>query len=149
MPAGQPEQLYAAAIAIDRIAQAHRSVASTALHDVGLSESAAGLLWLLSDTADCTMGRAAEQLSCDRSNVTLLAIQLETRGLVERAPDPIDARRRNLHLTSEGRRVAERLRAAIVDGSPLRHLTATQRADLLRLLQASLGADAMPRPERR
>jgi DNA-binding MarR family transcriptional regulator len=114
---------------------------------VGLSESAAGLLWLLSNTTDCTMGHAAAQLSCDRSNVTLLAIQLETRGLVERTPDPLDARRRNLHLTAEGRLVAERLRAAIVDGSPLRHLTAGESADLVRLLRASLEASASPQRE--
>ena len=147
MPTGQPDQLYARATSIERIAQAHRAAASTALRDVGLSESAAGLLWLLSDTAGCSMSQAAGQLSCDRSNVTLLATQLETRGLVERTPDPLDGRRRNLTLTAEGRRFADRLRAAMATGSPLRHLSDDHRAELVTLLQASLGAGALPQPE--
>ncbi len=138
MPASQPGPLSTAAATIDRIAQAHRAAAATALGDLEVSESAAGLLWLLADSSGCTMGQAAERLSCDRSNITLLAIQLEQRGFVERTADPVDARRRNLHLTADGQRAAAQLRKAIAAGSPLRHLSAGECADLVALLQRSL-----------
>ncbi len=136
----QAALVHTAAVAIDRIAQVHRAAAADALHDLGLSEATAGLLWLLGDTAGCTMGEAAERLSCDRSNVTLLATQLEKRGLVQRTSDPDDARRRNLHLTAEGRTAAARLRDAITKGSPLAGLDPDDRAKLVALLQASLAS---------
>jgi DNA-binding MarR family transcriptional regulator len=138
MPASQTELLYTAAAAVDAIAQAHRAVAATSLRDLGVSDSTAGLLWLLSDEAGCTMSRAAERLSCDRSNVTLLAAQLEKRGFLERTADPDDGRRRNLHLTAAGERAAMTLRDALTSGSPLRHLTAEECGELVALLQTSL-----------
>ncbi len=144
MPASQPGQLYTAAATIDRIAQAHRAAAARALRDLEVSESTASLLWLLADNSGCTMGQAAERLSCDRSNITLLAIQLEQRGFVERTADPVDARRRNLHLTADGQKAATRLREAIATGSPLRHLSAEECAELVALLQTSLAPEALP-----
>lgn len=140
MEAGQTEVLNSA-VAIDRIARRHREAAAASLRALGLSEATAGLLWVLSDTAPCTMGEAAERLSCDRSNITLLAIQLEQAGLVERTPDPVDARRKRLHVTAEGQAAAARLRGAVATGSPLRHLTVEERTRLATLLQASLDAD--------
>lgn len=142
MPASQAEPLYTAAAAIDAIAQAHRAVAATTLGDLGVSEATAGLLWLLGNDPGCTMSQAAERLSCDRSNITLLATQLEKRGFLERTADPDDGRRRNLHLTADGERAATTLRDAIATGSPLRHLTAEGCTELVALLQASLAPDA-------
>lgn len=135
---GQERTLYTAAAAIDRIARVQRAAAVATLRDLGLSEATAGLVWLLGDHAGCTMGEAAEGLACDRSNVTLLATQLEKRGFVERLADPDDARRRNLHLTPSGEAAATRLRAAIATQSPLAHLDAADRAHLATLLQAAL-----------
>lgn len=142
MAPSQSGQLYAAAVAINRIAQDHRTAAARVLDELGVSESTASLLWLLIDNAGCTMSQAAERLTCDRSNITLLATQLEKRGFVERTADPVDARRRNLHLTADGQRAATRLRDAIVSGSPLRHLDAAACAELVTLLQASLAPEA-------
>ncbi len=138
MRTGQTDPLAAAASAIDRIAQAHRAAAAAALREFGVSESTASLLWLLSGSAGCTMSQAAERLSCDRSNITLLAVQLEQRGFVERTTDPVDARRRNLRLTSAGRQAAQGLRDALATSSPLVQLTAGERADLVMLLERSL-----------
>ena len=132
------QELLSAASAIDRIAQAHRTAASTALRELGVSESTAGLLWFLDNNTGCTMSQAATGLSCDRSNVTLLAVQLEKRGFVERTADPLDARRRNLRLTPDGQAAAARLRDTVATGSPLRHLGADACAELVALLEASL-----------
>lgn len=141
MATGESEPLYTAAAAIDRMAQAHRAAAAAALRDLGVSDSAASLLWLLSGSAGCTMSQAAERLSCDRSNITLLATQLEKQGLVERTADAVDARRRNLSLTAEGQRAATKLRDAIASGSPLRHLSTDECADLVTLLKTSLAQE--------
>jgi DNA-binding MarR family transcriptional regulator len=144
--AAQQQGLLNAAAAIDRIAQAHRTAAAAALRELGVSESTASLLWLLNDNTGCTMSRAAEQLSCDRSNITLLAIQLEKRGFVERTADPLDARRRNLRLTPDGQDAATRLRDAVATGSPLRHLNPDACAELGAILQASLAPNEQPLP---
>lgn len=138
MDSDQAMLLHSAATAIDYIARAHRETAAAALGDLGLSEPAASLLWLLADLAPCTMSAAAERLSCDRSNITLLATQLEQRGLAERTPDPADARRKNLHLTAPGQAAAGRLRDAVSTASPLRNLEADERAELARLLKRCL-----------
>lgn len=140
MQASEAQLLYTAAAGIDRLARAHRAAAADALRDLGVSEATAGLLWLLDDNAGCTMGDAAALLSCDRSNVTLLATQLEKRGFVERTSDPDDARRRTLRLTPAGEAAATRLRDAITTGSPLATLDEPDRALLVSLLRASLGA---------
>jgi len=50
----------------------------------------------------------AEHLSTGASNVSKILGRLETRGLVERRPDPDDARASRVHLTPAGVDVARR-----------------------------------------
>jgi DNA-binding MarR family transcriptional regulator len=57
------------------------------------------------------MGRLAETLACDASNVTGLVDRLEARGLVRRRPSPADRRVKVLDLTPTG----SRLRAQLLD----------------------------------
>jgi DNA-binding MarR family transcriptional regulator len=51
------------------------------------------------------MGRLAEALACDASNVTGLVDRLESRGLVRRQPSVGDRRIKVLELTSAGARL--------------------------------------------
>jgi len=60
-----------------------------------------------------SMRELAERLKSDPSNVTGLIDRLETRGLVERRPDPKDRRIKGLALTSAGARLRERLFARL------------------------------------
>jgi MarR family transcriptional regulator, organic hydroperoxide resistance regulator len=53
----------------------------------------------------------AELLVCDASNVTAIADRLESKGLVERRPDPADRRVKSLALTPAG----ERMRSRVVE----------------------------------
>jgi DNA-binding MarR family transcriptional regulator len=53
--------------------------------------------------APLSMGELAELLYCDASNVTGIVDRLESRGLVERTPDPNDRRVKRLVLTQQGR----------------------------------------------
>ncbi|MDH6182575.1 DNA-binding MarR family transcriptional regulator [Microbacteriaceae bacterium SG_E_30_P1] len=126
--------------AVERIASAHRAAAVPVLHEVGLSETQGALLWALggSITSDLTMSEAAAALSCDASNLTLLARHLESLDLAERIPDPADARRRRLTLTQHGREVVERMTRALDDASPLRALTDAERATLDELLAKAM-----------
>jgi len=74
------------------------------------------VLHLLEPERPLPMGRLAETLSCDASNVTGLVDRLEARGLVQRRPSSGDRRVKELQLTPAG----SRLRPSSCDGSPAR-----------------------------
>ena len=57
------------------------------------------------------MGKLAEALACDASNITGLVDRLEARGLIRRHPDATDRRVRVLELTPAG----TRLRSSVIE----------------------------------
>lgn len=82
------------------------------------------------------MGRLAETLSCDRSNVTGLIDRLESRRLVERRPAPGDRRVKVLALTPAGVRLREALTKRLATApDPLARLSARERRLLVRILE--------------
>jgi len=86
------------------------------------------------------MGRLAETLACDASNVTGLVDRLESRGLVRRRPAAADRRVKVLELTAPG----ARLRALLLDRMTtppvtLERLSARDRQTLVRILTRLLG----------
>ncbi|UNO42234.1 MarR family transcriptional regulator [Streptomyces sp. MST-110588] len=86
------------------------------------------------------MRRIAQRLKCEPSNVTGIVDRLESRGLVERRPDPADRRVKLAAPTEEGRRTAERLRTSLdFAREPLGGLTVAERTLLKELLQRMLG----------
>ncbi len=68
-----------------------------------LTGAQARLLSLLS-LEPLPMRRLARKLTCEPSNVTGIVDRLESRGLVERRPDPADRRVKLAAATEEGRR---------------------------------------------
>ena len=101
--------------------------------DHGLTPQQAKLLRLLDEPR--SMGSVAEVLACDPSNVTGLIARIEARGLVERAPDPVDRRVRLLVLTPVGREVSAVLDADLVgEASVLSRLDRGEIAQLVALL---------------
>ncbi|MGD3106335.1 MarR family winged helix-turn-helix transcriptional regulator [Streptomyces sp. YGL11-2] len=93
------------------------------------------------------MRRLAQRLKCEPSNVTGIVDRLESRGLVERRPDPADRRVKLAAPTAEGARTAERLRASLdFAREPLGQLTVAERTLLKQLLQRMLGI--APEPSR-
>lgn len=85
----------------------HRAHAATLRHhnrvtrrEAGVSTLELGALW----TATRPVGvvSLAERLGIDPAAATRLVDQLERKGLVERRPDPQDARRRVVHRTDAG-----------------------------------------------
>lgn len=87
------------------------------------------------------MRKLAQKLKCEPSNVTGIVDRLETRGLVERRPDPADRRVKLAVATDEGLRVARDLREGLrFAREPLAGLTAEERGSLRDLLRRMLDA---------
>ncbi|NGO44146.1 MarR family winged helix-turn-helix transcriptional regulator [Streptomyces ureilyticus] len=86
------------------------------------------------------MRRLAQKLKCEPSNVTGIVDRLESRGLVERRPDPGDRRVKLAAVTDEGRRVARGLRESLhFAREPLAELPRDERLALRDLLLRMLG----------
>ncbi|MCZ4520523.1 winged helix DNA-binding protein [Rhodococcus ruber] len=101
----------------------------------GLTLITAHALWNVHPgRTDLTMSDLAARLRCNASNTTFIVKQLEARGLVERAPDPADGRRKFVELTDEGTRTRERLGQALTSVSPLKKLTREEWATFGRIL---------------
>ncbi|MBP5905676.1 MarR family transcriptional regulator [Streptomyces sp. LBUM 1478] len=105
-----------------------------------LTGAQARLLGLLS-LEPLPMRRLAQKLRCEPSNVTGIVDRLESRGLVERRPDPGDRRVKLAAATDEGRRVAGSLRDSLdFAREPLAGLSAAEREVLRDLLRRMVGA---------
>ncbi|MEV6650998.1 MarR family transcriptional regulator [Streptomyces sp. NPDC051219] len=86
------------------------------------------------------MRRVAEKLKCEPSNVTGIIDRLETRGLVERRPDPADRRVKLAAPTAEGVRTAAMLGDSLEFArAPLAGLSVDERTVLRDLLKRMLG----------
>lgn len=128
--AGQAHRLLSDAFA-DANARGYHYRMLAALEDLGPASQA-------------TVGRRAEM---DRSDVVAALNELEADGLVERAPDPDDGRRKIVTITDAGRRRLKKLDEVVgsVQEQLLEPLSAAERAQLLSLLgriaRRSNGAD--------
>ncbi|MEU6138919.1 MarR family transcriptional regulator [Streptomyces sp. NPDC047081] len=103
-----------------------------------LTGAQARLLSLLS-LEPLPMRKLAQKLKCEPSNVTGIVDRLESRGLVERRPDPADRRVKLAAATGEGLRVARELRDGLrFAREPLAGLSDEERLSLRDLLRRML-----------
>jgi DNA-binding MarR family transcriptional regulator len=94
------------------------------------------VLHLLEPGRPMPMGRLAQTLACDASNVTGLVDRLESRGLVQRRASTDDRRVKVLDLTPTGSRLrAQLLRRMAGRPLPLSGLSADDQRTLVRILQ--------------
>jgi len=108
--------------------------------ELDLSPAQCHVLHLIEPERPLPMGRLAETLSCDASNVTGLIDRLEARGLIRRQPSPDDRRVRVLHLTPAGSRLrAQLLRRMTRRSLPLAKLSSEQQRTLVDILETLLG----------
>jgi DNA-binding MarR family transcriptional regulator len=85
------------------------------------------------------MRKLAQKLKCEPSNVTGIVDRLESRGLVERRPDPADRRVKMAVATDEGLRVVRELREGLrFARAPLAGLSVDERRSLRDLLRRML-----------
>ncbi|GAA2521504.1 MarR family winged helix-turn-helix transcriptional regulator [Streptomyces longisporus] len=121
----------------DIVARYHEDYESAAAEH-SLTGAQARLLSLLS-LEPLPMRKLAQKLKCEPSNVTGIVDRLESRGLVERRPDPADRRVKLAAATQEGRRVAKNLRESLrFAREPLAGLGREERLALRGLLQRML-----------
>src|SRR5260370_42689665 len=82
-----------------RLFFAHRASLPPLAAELQLSPAQCHVLHLIEPDRPLPMGRLAETLACDASNVTGLVDRLESRGLVRRRPSAGDRRVKGLILT--------------------------------------------------
>jgi MarR family transcriptional regulator, organic hydroperoxide resistance regulator len=104
-----------------------------------LSPAQCHVLHLIEPGQPIPMGRLAETLACDASNVTGLVDRLESRGLVRRRASAEDPRVKVLELTPAG----TRLRAVVFERmtkppESLNRLSATEQRTLVGILKRLL-----------
>ncbi|SCL16790.1 transcriptional regulator, MarR family [Micromonospora nigra] len=116
------------------IARAMRHHQDVEFGELGLTPAAARALHELDPDRPLPARDLAEQLRCDRSNVTALVDKLEQAGLVERRADPADRRQRVLVVTDAGRRMRQRVHGVLSDSRLLAGLTAEELAALRELV---------------
>ncbi|MEH0938706.1 MarR family winged helix-turn-helix transcriptional regulator [Micromonospora psammae] len=118
---------------IVHLAAAIRHQQDVEFAELGLTPAVARALYELDPDLPLPARDLAEQLRCDRSNVTALVDKLEQAGLVERRVDPADRRQKTLLVTGAGRRTRERLHQVMSDSRLLAALT-TEEVAMLREL---------------
>ena len=104
-----------------------------------LSPAQCHVLHLMEPGRPIPMGRIAEGLACDASNVTGLIDRLESRGLIRRQPSAGDRRVKVLELTPAG----TRLRSTVLERmakppESLGRLSAGQQRALVKILKRLL-----------
>ena len=119
---------------IMQIASIIRQDQETDITRLGLTPAVARALYELDPDRPLPARELAEQLRCDRSNVTALVDRLEQAGLVERRIDPADRRQKTLVVTTVGRRMRVRVHQAMSESRPLSGLSDTEINDLRALL---------------
>lgn len=139
MPDADEQHQHLAAALIHAADACKRSFAR-AVEGHGLTHTQARALFALDEPQP--MSALAEVLSCDASNVTLVADQLEQLGLAERRPAS-DRRVKLLALTDLGATRRDEVGASVSAQSfPSSRLDASERTTLLGLLERLLGPDA-------
>jgi MarR family transcriptional regulator, organic hydroperoxide resistance regulator len=107
--------------------------------ELELSPAQCHVLHLIDPAQPIPMGRLAETLACDASNVTGLIDRLEARGLIRRRPSPADRRVKVLQLTPVGTRVRALLVERMTEPpAAIERLTTAEQRELVRILKRLL-----------
>ncbi|GAB3861092.1 hypothetical protein GCM10029963_65040 [Micromonospora andamanensis] len=97
---------------------------------LGLTPAVARALYQLDPDRPLPARELADQLRCDRSNVTALVDKLEQAGLVERRVAPTDRRQKTLVVTDAGRLMRDRVHLVLSDSRLLTPLNNEELAAL-------------------
>ena len=113
-----------------------RSHLPTVSWDLDLSPAQCHLLHVIEPEKPMPMGKLAQSLACDASNVTGLVDRLESRGLLRRAPSPEDRRVKVLELTPAGARLRVQLMEKVTTAPPasLERLSVQEQRMLAKIL---------------
>jgi DNA-binding MarR family transcriptional regulator len=122
-----------------QLAMGNRGRLLEALERLDLTFMQAHALRLLEPGEEQTMGRLAESIKCDPSNITGIVDRLEARGLVERRSAARDRRVKALALTPAGTELREQARAVFSEPpDPIRRLSKDDQRALRDILRRAL-----------
>lgn len=105
-PAGETDDIPGLGFLLARAHRARRRAWEADLADLGLTAPQAAVLRLLAARPGAGVRELGRALVTDPMNVQRILATLLAAGLCEVGRDPYDARRRPLHLTDAGRRLA-------------------------------------------
>jgi DNA-binding MarR family transcriptional regulator len=94
--------------AVRRVVQALHESSRAAEKTLGVTGAQLFVLQTLADAPGLSLNALAEQTHTHQSSVSTVVSRLVERGLVLRTPAPDDARRLELRVSAEGRRLAAR-----------------------------------------
>ena len=124
---------------LTRLFFAQRGQLPTLAAELNLSPVQCHVLYLIEPGRPVAMGRLAETLACDASNVTGLVDRLESRGLIVRRASADDRRVKVIALTPTGTRLRTQLHKRMSDPpDPFRRLSAAEQRTLVRILERLL-----------
>jgi DNA-binding MarR family transcriptional regulator len=122
-----------------QLAMSNRGRLIDALEELDLTFMQAHALRLLDPDEERTMGKLAETIKCDPSNITGIVDRLEARGLVERRSAADDRRVKALALTPAGVALRERVRAVFSEPpAPIQHLSKADQVALRDILRRAV-----------
>lgn len=129
------EEARAVTMRLYRVADMARADFTAVVGKMGLTSLQARVLLQLEESTP--MRGLAKALGCDASNVTGIADRLSAAGLVERV-EGRDRRVKFLQLTPAGARVRDEVAERVAWGATASKLDATERAQLIALLDKLL-----------
>ena len=131
-----------------RLARASGRRLAEALDGLGMRGHEFAVLHQISEAGRLSQLELGEGLRIHPSNLVGLLDALEADGLIARARDPADRRRRLVELTARGRSRLEAAKRAALDAERdlLEPLSATERAELLAYLRRLAAHSCGARP---
>ena len=135
----QPEACRAWEL-LTRLFFAQRGQLPSLAGKLDLSPVQCHVLHLMQPDQPIPMGRLAETLACDASNVTGLVDRLESRGLIVRRASADDRRVKVIVLTPTGARLRAKLHQRLAaPPDPFQRLSEAEQRTLVRILERLLG----------
>ncbi len=135
----QPEACRAWEL-LTRLFFAQRGQLPSLAGELDLSPVQCHVLHLMQPDQPIPMGRLAETLACDASNVTGLVDRLESRGLIVRRASADDRRVKVIALTPTGARLRAELHQRLAaPPDPFQRLSEAEQRTLVRILERLLG----------
>ncbi|GAA1684407.1 MarR family winged helix-turn-helix transcriptional regulator [Fodinicola feengrottensis] len=125
-----------------RLGRIARATVSGAFDQEGLSWRTHFALYCLTELGELSQRELADHLTMDRSDLVKMLDEVETAGLVRRAPDPSDRRRRILSITAAGKDQLQRGKDVVDRATDefLAHLNGNEREQLHQLTLRAIGA---------
>jgi DNA-binding MarR family transcriptional regulator len=135
----QPEACRAWEL-LTRLFFAQRGQLPSLAGELDLTPVQCHVLHLMQPDQPIPMGRLAETLACDASNVTGLVDRLESRGLIVRRASADDRRVKVIALTPTGARLRAELHQRLAaPPDPFQRLSEAEQRTLVRILERLLG----------